>query len=173
MTEKLVSALLGLLSGIQQIPFGREIIAFLLSLLPIIELRGGIIAGRALGLDPVTTFVICYIGNVLPIPFILWLIKKIINWMGNSNIKLFKKVVSSLSKKVENKKGQIEKYGFWGLVLFVGIPLPGTGAWTGCLIAAMLDMDKKKAFLAAMLGVLMAGAIMSILSIGIFDGILG
>ena len=76
-------------------------------------------------------------------------------------------------KKVEQKKGQIEKYGFWGLVLFVGIPLPGTGAWTGCLIAAMLEMDKKKSFLAACIGVLMAGIIMSILSIGIFDGILG
>ena len=65
------------------------------------------------------------------------------------------------------------KYGFWGLVMFVGIPLPGTGAWTGCLIAAMLEIDKKKAFLAACIGVLMAGIIMSVLSIGIFDGILG
>ena len=75
MTEKLVSFLLNLLSGIQSIPFGREIIAFLLSMLPIIELRGGIIAGRALGLDPIPTFIICYIGNILPVPFILWLIK--------------------------------------------------------------------------------------------------
>lgn len=173
MTEKLVSFLLNLLSGIQSIPFGREIIAFLLSMLPIIELRGGIIAGRALGLDPIPTFIICYIGNILPVPFILWLIKGIINWMRESNINLLRKFVKWLDKKVNDKKVQIEKYGFWGLVLFVGIPLPGTGAWTGCLIAAMLDMDKKKSFLAAAIGVVMAGIIMSILSIGIFDGILG
>ena len=173
MTEKLVNLLLGLLSGIQAIPFGRELIAFILSLFPIIELRGGIIAGRALGLDPIPTFIICYIGNILPVPFILWLIKRIINWLRNSSVKFFKKIVKWLDKKVEDKKGQIEKYGFWGLVLFVGIPLPGTGAWTGCLIAAMLDMDKKKSFLAAALGVLLAGIIMSVLSIGIFDGILG
>lgn len=173
MTEKLVSFLLNLLSGIQSIPFGREIIAFLLSMLPIIELRGGIIAGRALGLDPIPTFIICYIGNILPVPFILWLIKGIINWMRESNINLLRKFVKWLDKKVNDKKGQIEKYGFWGLVLFVGIPLPGTGAWTGCLIAAMLNMDKKKSFLAAAIGVVMAGIIVSILSIGIFDGILG
>ena len=172
MTEKLVAFLLNLLSGIQSIPFGRESIAFGLSLLPIIELRGGIIAGRALDLDPITTFVICYIGNILPVPFILWLIKRIIKRMGNSSINFLKKFVKSLNNKVEDKKGQIEKYGFWGLVLFVGIPLPGTGAWTGCLIAAMLDLDKKKSFLAAAIGVLMAGIIMSVLSIGIFDGIL-
>lgn len=173
MTEKLVNVLLSVLSGIQAIPLGRELIAFILSLLPIIELRGGIIAGRALGLAPLPTFIICYIGNILPVPFILWLIKRIINWLGNSNINLFKKIVRALNQKVKDKKGQIEKYGFWGLVLFVGIPLPGTGAWTGCLIAAMLDMDKKKSFLAAAIGVLMAGIIMSVLSIGIFDGLLG
>lgn len=173
MTEKIVSVLLGALSGIKAIPFGRELIAFLLSMSPILELRGGIIAARALGLNPTISFIICYIGNVLPVPFILWLIKSIIDKMRNGNIKFLKKFVRWVDNKVEQKKGQIEKYGFWGLVLFIGIPLPGTGAWTGCLIAAMLEMDKKKSFLAACLGVLMAGIIMSVLSIGIFDGILG
>lgn len=173
MTEKLVSFFIGLFGGIKAIPLGREIIAFILSMIPVIELRGGIIAGRALGLPAIPTFIICYIGNILPVPFILWLIKKFIEWMRKSKIKLLNKFVKWLDKKVENKKGQIEKYGFWGLVLFVGIPLPGTGAWTGCLVAAMLDMDKKKAFLAAAIGVLMAGIIISLLSIGIFDGILG
>ena len=85
------------------------------------------------------------------------------------NIKYFKKIVKWLDKKVENKKGQIEKFGFWGLVAFVGIPLPGTGAWTGTLIAAMLDMDKKKSFLAATIGVLIAGVIMAIFSYGVLD----
>lgn len=172
MTEKIVAFLLSISTGLQSIPFGRELIAFLLSLLPIIELRGGIIAGRALGLDPIPTFIICYIGNILPVPFILWLIKGIINKIRNSNFKILRNFVKWLDKKVEKKKGSIEKYGFWGLVLFVGIPLPGTGAWTGCLVAAMLDMDKKKSFIAAAIGVLMAGIIISLLSMGIFDGIL-
>ena len=172
MTKKLVEFFIGLFGGIKSLAFGKEIIAFILSMIPIIELRGGIIAGRALGLSPMPTFILCYIGNILPVPFILCLIKRIIEKMRKSKINILNKFVKWLDKKVENKKGQIEKYGFWGLVLFVGIPLPGTGAWTGCLIAAMLDMDKKKAFIATAIGVLMAGIIISLLSIGIFDGIL-
>lgn len=172
MTEKLVNFFLNIFSGITSIPFGRELVAFFLSMLPIIELRGGIIAGRLLGLDAIPTFIICYIGNILPVPFILWLIKSIIEKMRNCNIKIFNKFVKWIDKKVKKHRHEIEKYGFWGLVLFIGIPLPGTGAWTGCLIASMLDMDKKKSFLASLIGVLMAGIIISLLSIGIFDGIL-
>lgn len=173
MTEKLVGFLLGILGGIKSIPLGREIISFVISMCPILELRGGILAARALGLNPIASFIICYIGNILPVPFILLLIKGIINKLRNSKVNFLNKFVKWIDKKVEDKKGQIEKYGFWGLVLFIGIPLPGTGAWTGCLIAAMLDMDKKKSFIAACIGVLMAGIIMSILSIGLFDGLLG
>lgn len=173
MTEKLVGFLLGILGGIKSIPLGREIISFVISMCPILELRGGILAARALGLNPIISFIICYIGNILPVPFIILLIKEIINKLRDSKINFLNKFVKWIDKKVDDKKGQIEKYGFWGLVLFIGIPLPGTGAWTGCLIAAMLDMDKKKSFVAACIGVLMAGIIMSILSIGLFDGLLG
>lgn len=173
MTEKLVGFLLGILGGIKSIPLGREIISFVISMCPILELRGGILAARALGLNPIASFIICYIGNILPVPFIILLIKGIINKLRNSKVNFLNKFVKWIDKKVEDKKGQIEKYGFWGLVLFIGIPLPGTGAWTGCLIAAMLDMDKKESFIAACIGVLMAGIIMSILSIGLFDGLLG
>ena len=173
MTEKLVGFLLGILGGIKSIPLGREIISFVISMCPILELRGGILAARALGLNPIASFIICYIGNILTVPFIILLIKGIINKLRNSKLNFLNKFVKWIDKKVEDKKGQIEKYGFWGLVLFIGIPLPGTGAWTGCLIAAMLDMDKKKSFIAACIGVLMAGIIMSILSIGLFDGLLG
>ena len=173
MTEKLVGFLLGILGGIKSIPLGREIISFVISMCPILELRGGILAARALGLNPIASFIICYIGNILPVPFIILLIKGIINKLRNSKLNFLNKFVKWIDKKVEDKKGQIEKYGFWGLVLFIGIPLPGTGAWTGCLIAAMLDMDKKKSFIAACIGVLMAGIIISILSIGLFDGLLG
>lgn len=173
MTEKLVGFLLGILGGIKSIPLGREIISFVISMCPILELRGGILAARALGLNPIASFIICYIGNILPVPFIILLIKGIINKLRDNKVNFLNKFVKWIDKKVEDKKGQIEKYGFWGLVLFIGIPLPGTGAWTGCLIAAMLDMDKKKSFIAACIGVLMAGIIMSILSIGLFDGLLG
>ena len=83
------------------------------------------------------------------------------------------KVAKWLDGKVEKHKGQIEKYGFWGLVLFVGIPLPGTGAWTGCLIASVLEMDRKKAFIAAMIGIFMASIIMMILSFGLLKSIIG
>ena len=172
MTEKIVNFMLNILSGITNMPLGREITVFLLSMVPIIELRGGIIAARALGLSIIESFVICYIANLIPVPFILILIKKIIKSMEKSNTNIFNKFANWLKQKVEKNKGSIEKYGFWGLVLFVGIPLPGTGAWTGSLIAAMLDIDKKKAFLAACIGVFLAGIIISLLSIGIFDGIL-
>ena len=87
--------------------------------------------------------------------------------------KFFKKFAEWLDGKVEKHKGQIEKFGFWGLVLFVGIPLPGTGAWTGCLIAAVLEMDRKKAFLAAMIGIFMASIIMMFISFGLLKFILG
>lgn len=167
MTEALVEFFLDIFSGMTGTELGKCVTTFIVSMLPIIELRGGMIAAALLDISLVKGFIICFLGNILPIPFILWFIRKIINWMRN--VKTFKKIVKWLDDKVEKKKGQIETYGFWGLVIFVGIPLPGTGAWTGALIAAMLDMDKKKAFLACTLGVLMAGIIMAIVSYGLLD----
>ena len=165
MVEKLVGFFLSLFSGIQGLPLGKEIIVFLISLMPILELRGGLLAASFLGLDPIRSYIISVIGNIIPVPFILWFINSIIDFMRCS--KHFSKIATWLDKKVKKHKGQIEKYGFWGLVLFVGIPLPGTGAWTGCLIAAVLEMNRKKAFLAAMLGIFIASIIMMILSFGI------
>ena len=167
MTESLVSFFINIFAGITGSEIGKCITVFTISLLPIIELRGGMIAAALLKLNLFKAFIICYIANILPVPFILWFIRIILNWMRK--IKIFSKIVKWLDDKVEKKKGQIEKYGFWGVVLFVGIPLPGTGAWTGSLIAAMLDMNKKKAFMAAMLGVLIAGIIMAIFSYGVLD----
>ena len=92
--------------------------------------------------------------------------------MRNSKYNKINGIANWLDKKIEKHKGQIEKYGYWGLVLFVGIPLPGTGAWTGCLIAAVLEMDKKKSFLAALLGVFIASIIMMLLSFGILSNII-
>ena len=169
MTETLVEFFLNLFSGITNNELGKSITIFILSLLPIIELRGGLIAAALLKVSFIKAFIICFIGNILPVPFILWFIRKILDWMRNK--KMFKKIVKWIDRKVESKKNKIEKYGVLGITLFVGIPLPGTGAWTGSLIAAMLDMDKKKAFFATFIGVLLAGIIMSIFSYGILDKI--
>lgn len=171
MVEKLVGGLLGLFGGLTSLPFGKELIVFIISLMPILELRGGLIAASLLGLSPVKSYIIAVIGNIIPVPFILWFINRVLDWMRKS--KRFKKVAKWLDKKVEKHKDQIEKYGFWGLVLFVGIPLPGTGAWTGCLIASVLEMDRKKAFIAAMIGIFMASIIMMLFSFGLLKNIVG
>lgn len=171
MVEKLVGAIIGLFSGLFSLPLGKEITVFVISMLPVLELRGGLIAAALLGLKAVPSYFISIVGNLIPIPFILWFIESILKWMRTS--KLFKKFALFLDKKVDKHKGQIEKYGFWGLVLFVGIPLPGTGVWTGCLIASVLQMDKKKAFLGAVIGMLLASVIMMIVSFGLLKNIIG
>jgi uncharacterized membrane protein len=171
MVESIVEGIVSLFSGLKGIPFGREIIVFIISLMPILELRGGLIAASLLKLDPIRSYIIAIIGNIIPVPFILWFINAILDAMRNS--KHFAKVAKWLDGKVKKHKKQIESYGFWGMVLFVGIPLPGTGAWTGCLIAACLHMDRKKAFLAAMIGIFMASIIMMILSFGLLRFIVG
>ena len=171
MSEKLVNSIIGAFGGITSIAFGKEILVFIISLLPILELRGGLIAAALLGLDPIPSYIISIIGNLLPIPFILLLINKVLDWMRKS--KHFSKIANWLDSKVEKHKGQIEKYGYLGIVLFVGIPLPGTGAWTGSLIASVLEMDKKKTFLAVLLGVFLASIIMMVLSFGILAKIVG
>lgn len=171
MVEQLVEAIINIFGGLKSIPFGSEILVFIISLMPILELRGGLIAAALLDLNPVTSYIISIIGNVLPVPFILWFINAILKWMRGS--KHFKGIANWLDEKVQKHKNKIEKYGFWGLVLFVGIPLPGTGAWTGCLIAAVLEMDRKKAFLAALLGILMASVIMMLVSFGLLKAIIG
>ncbi len=170
MSKKLVNMIISAFGGITGMAFGKEIIVFVISLLPILELRGGLIAAALLGVDPLPSYLISIVGNLLPIPFILLLINKILDWMRNS--KHFNKIAQWLDKKVEKHKGQIEKYGYLGLVLFVGIPLPGTGAWTGSLIASVLEMDRKKTFLAVVVGVIMASIIMMLLSFGLLANII-
>ncbi len=165
MVNQIVETILDWFGALGNIPFGKEILVFIISLMPILELRGGLIAATLLHLNPVVSYLIAIVGNILPVPFILWFINAILNWMRKS--KHFKVIANWLDNKVNKHKKQIEKYGFWGLVLFVGIPLPGTGAWTGCLIAAVLNMDRKKAFLATLIGIFMASIIMMILSFGL------
>ena len=171
MVEGIVNSILDFFGFFTKMPFGKELIVFIISLMPILELRGGLIAATLLGVNPITSYIISIIGNVLPVPFILWFINRILNWMRDS--KHFRKVAMWLDKKVNKHRHQIEKFGFWGLVLFVGIPLPGTGAWTGCLIAAVLEMNRKKAFFATLIGIFMASVIMMILSFGIIGSWIG
>ncbi len=170
MAENLAKSLVGVFGGLTALKYGKELIVFIISMLPILELRGGLIAASLLNLNIVSSFIICFIGNILPVPFILWFITPIFDKLKKT--KKLSKFVNKLENKAMSKKDKIEKYQYWGLMLFVGIPLPGTGAWTGCLIAALLGMDKKKSFLFTTLGVLMAGIIMLILSFGVLGNII-
>lgn len=145
-------------------------ICFIISMVPILELRGGLLAAALLGVDIFTAIPICIIGNILPIPFILWFITPIFNWLKKT--KLFRPMVEKLEKKATNKSEKLEKGYFWGLALFVGIPLPGTGAWTGALIAALLNMPKKKSVPAILLGIAIATVIMAFVSYGLLDALI-
>lgn len=170
MAESLAEFMVGLFGGLTSLKYGKELIIFIISMMPILELRGGLIAATLFSLKGIPSFIICFLGNIIPIPFILWFITPLFSKMKKT--KLFRGMVEKLEKKAMSKKDQIERLQYLGLLLFVGIPLPGTGAWTGCLIAALLDMDKKKAMLATILGVIMAGIIMMIFSYGLLDNII-
>lgn len=166
MADKLAKAIVGAFGGITGMAFGKEILVFIISLMPILELRGGLIAAKLLNLNPIIGYIISIIGNIIPVPFILLLISKVLNKMRNSKINFWNKIAKFLDSKVEKHKGQIEKYGYLGVVLFVGIPLPGTGAWTGSLIASVLELDRKKTFGAVLIGIFIASIIMMLISYG-------
>lgn len=154
MAQKIVSWFTQNLSG--KIP--KELIIFVVSMLPIVELRGGLIAAPLLGVDIVPAIIICLIGNMIPIPFILYFITPIFKWLKTT--KAFAPLVHKIEEKSMAKSEKIQKYTFWGLLIFVGIPLPGTGAWTGSLIAVLLGIEPKKAIGPILLGLLMATTIM-------------
>lgn len=140
----------------------KELIIFIISMIPILELRGGIIAASLLHVPITTAIPVCLVGNIIPIPFILLFITKIFELLKKT--KHFGGLVTKLENKAMGKSDKIQKYEFWGLVLFVGIPLPGTGAWTGSLIAALLQVKLKKAVPAIFLGLILAVLIMCTVS---------
>jgi len=164
--ESLMTWLIEALTG----KISKEMIVFIISMVPILELRGGLLAASVLNIDIVRALWICIIGNIIPVPFILLLITPIFNWLKQT--KTFRPMVEKLESRAMGKSDQIEKYQFWGLVLFVGIPLPGTGAWTGSLIASLLGVKFKKAFPAVLLGIAVASVIMSILSYGLLGALI-
>ena len=149
----------------QKYLFGKIIITFLVSMVPVIELRGAIPIATGMGLSPYIAIPVAMIGNLLPVPFIIMFIKKIFAFMRKINAG-FNKFVDRMEAKAEKNKEKVLKYAFWGLVLFVAVPLPGTGAWTGALVAATLDMPLKKAFPSIALGVVIAGIVISFVSYG-------
>ena len=163
MVEQIVNAIMTFLQD--KIP--AELVAFVISLCPVLECRGGMIAARLMEIPFIKAFLICYIGNMLPIPFIILFIRKIFEFLRRFSF--FRKIVEKLEAKTEKNKEKVMKYEAWGLLLFVAIPFPGTGGWTGALMAALLDIRFKRALPIIALGVLIAGFIMSGLTYGLFQ----
>ena len=148
----------------------REVLVFIVSLFPILEMRGGLLAATLLDVTMWKAVIIAAIGNFIPIPFILLFVKKVFAWLKKT--RLFRPFVEKLENRALGKREQVEKYTFWGLALFVGIPLPGTGAWTGSLIAALIDMDFKKAIKSELVGLCLCAVIMTIISYGVIGNII-
>ncbi len=146
--------------------FPPQLAVMLVSMLPVLELRAGIPLARVLNLPLREAILFSVAGNIIPIPFILLFIRKVFDYLRPT--RHLGGIVRKLEARAMNKSDKIRKAEFWGLVLFVGIPLPGTGGWTGALIAALLKVDLKKASLAILLGIAIAATIMSLISYGIF-----
>ena len=143
----------------------RHLYVFALSMVPVIELRGAIPLGAALGLPIYTNYLVSVVGNFLPVPFILLFIRHVLGWMKTT--KHFAKIALWLEEKAEKHSDKVLRYATFGLFLFVAIPLPGTGAWTGALVAALLRMRMKYAIPSILLGVMAAGVIMALASYGV------
>lgn len=139
-----------------------HVIVILAAMLPIIELRGAIPFGIALGLNPLSATVLSILGSTIPVPFIFFGARPVINYLMKT--KLFKNRAGRIIDRTIRKSGGVKKYGFWGLLIFVGIPLPGTGAWTGTLAGDLLGMRFKRVFSAVLLGNILAGIIVYLIS---------
>ena len=145
---------------------GEFTLTVLFSMIPVVELRGGIPFGVTLGLPVWAAFIAAVIGNLIPVPFIIVYIRRIFQWM-RERIPRLNRLVDALERKAHLKGRRVNKYKYLGLAIFVAIPLPGTGAWTGSLAAAFLDMPLRKALPSVLLGVLTAGIAISILAYGV------
>ena len=145
---------------------GKFIWAFLISMIPVVELRGGLPIAITSGLPYGLAYLATVLGNMLPVPFIIIFIKKIFAWL-RLHWPWMNQVVTKLEQRAESKRGTIDRYGPWGLLLFVAIPAPGTGAWTGALIAALMNMKLKQAVPIIFVGVCIAAAIMTAATLGV------
>ena len=158
MTDYIVNALTGA-------DLGAYFVTLIASMIPVIELRGAIPLGVGLGLSHFDAMWVSMVGNMLPVPFIILFIRPIFKWMTRKSEKLGR-VVEKLEARAEGKWDKVHKYQFFGLAIFVGIPLPGTGAWTGALIAAVMDMRMRSALPSIALGVVMAGLLVTGITYG-------
>lgn len=153
----------------------KYIIVFVISMIPLIELRGAIPYAIGFNLPLLPSYIVAIIGNMIPVPFIFFFARKVLNWGKDVKFKPFAKFCNfCIEKGLKGKKALLEKSDkgiYIALLLFVGIPLPGTGAWTGSLAASFLDLDFKKSCVAVCLGVILAGIIMGLLSGGVFTAI--
>ena len=137
------------------------------AMMPILEIRGAIPVGVASGLDPWLAFAVGFVGNMLPIPILILLTRKIIEWLKKHNMLV--KLTAWLENKGSKGAQKVQKYSFWGLFILVAIPLPGTGAWTGALVASLLDMHLKRALPAIAMGVAVAGLIVLLVTYGVIS----
>ena len=152
---------------ISQLGAGESLVTFIISMLPVVELRFAIPIGASLGLPIWKAAVISVIGNIIPVPFIIAFIRVIMDWLKTRS-RTAQRFVAWLEKKGKGPKAdRVRRYEFWGLLLFVAIPLPGTGAWTGALVAALLDIRMKRALPTIILGVILAALIVSLATAGV------
>ncbi len=158
MTDFIVEAITGA-------DIGKYLATFIISMIPVIELRGAIPIGVSLGLSHAEAMGISIIGNMLPVPFIILFIRPIFRWMTRKSGKLAR-LAEKLETKAEGKWDKIHRYQFFALTIFVAIPLPGTGAWSGALIAAVMNMRLRNALPSILLGVLIAGILVSGITYG-------
>lgn len=154
--------------------FTKYLIVFFVSMVPLIELRAALPMAIAMGLPTVASYVLCIIGNMIPVPFIFFFARKVLEWGADKKYigKFFTFCLEKGHKGGEKLKEKAGRGLFIALLLFVGIPLPGTGAWTGTLAASILDMDFKKSVIAVMSGVLLAGVIMAVVSLFVKGGVM-
>lgn len=154
-----------LFDALKETELGQSLITFIVSMLPILELRGAIPMGVSLGLGHWQAMIISIVGNMVPVPFIIIFIRRIFAWLRVKSARL-ERMVSSLERKAEGKWDKVHKYEILGLVVLVAIPLPGTGAWTGALVAALMDIRLKYSIPAIALGVIIAGFLVTGLTYG-------
>lgn len=150
---------------IQETAFGHYLITFFISMLPVLELRGGIPAGVSMGLEPWKAMLVSIAGNMVPVPFIILFIRKIFKWLRHKSMRL-ERLVSRLESRAAGKWEKVHRFELIGLFILVAIPLPGTGAWTGALIAALMDLQIRRAFPAITAGVVVAGILITGLTYG-------
>ena len=147
---------------------GEFVFTMIMSMLPVVELRGGIPFGVSMGLSMPAAVLASIIGNMLPVPFLILFTRRVFEWL-RVHIPRLDKFVTAMENKANSNMAVVKKYRFWGLMILVAIPLPGTGAWTGALVAAIMNLRLKKSFPAIFLGVIIAAAIVSLITLGVIS----